>query len=172
MPSVRGWAALLVPLLGGFLFLASIPERFDESGVGVWIGGRISLLGWLSGALLILVSAVACLEALRRGSSVDRVIACVAALLTFWLITQYLELFLLPVRRPPNHRAGADAGVALVLQAEHQRPGPAQHDRQSNCVCVRFNRRSLRRPRSRCVHAGRYRHAGYNAVRRRASVEN
>ena len=32
----------------------------------------------------------------------------------------------------PNHRAGADAGFALVLQAEHQRPGPDQHDRWPN----------------------------------------
>jgi len=101
-PSIRGWIALLVPLLGGLLFLALIPDRFIESGVGKWLGGRVSLLGWLSGGLLILLSVGACVEAFRRGSAADRVFACIAALLTFLLIEQYLELFLLPVRRPPN----------------------------------------------------------------------
>src|SRR6185369_13145614 len=105
MPSVRGWAALLLPLLGGLLFLALIPDRFIESGVGKWIGGHVSIFGLFSGALLILVSVAACIEAFRRGSAADRVVACIAALLTLLLIAQYIELFLLPVRRPPNQAA-------------------------------------------------------------------
>ena len=43
-----------------------------------------------------------CVEAFRRGSAADRVLACIAAILTFLLIEQCLELFLLPVRRAPN----------------------------------------------------------------------
>jgi hypothetical protein len=105
-PSARGWVALLLPLLGGFLFLALIPTRFTESGVGRGIWGRVSLLGWVSGGLLILVSVGACVEAFRRGSMADRVVACVAALVILWLSTQYFELFLLPVRRWPNRVGG------------------------------------------------------------------
>ena len=116
-PSIRGWVALLVPLLGGLLFLALIPDRFIESGVGKWIGGSVSLLAWVSGGLLIVVSLGTCLEAIRRGSAADRVLACVAALLTLWLIGQYLELFLLQVRRPPNQAASGNGAIASLFHA-------------------------------------------------------
>jgi hypothetical protein len=119
VPSVRGWVSLLLPLVGGFLFLALLPDRFIESGVGEWIGGRVPLIAWVSGGLLILVCVAACVEAFRRGSWADRVVAGIAALLTFWLIGQYLELFLQPVRRPPNHsmqRMGA-SGLAHLQPA-------------------------------------------------------
>lgn len=127
LPSIRGWIALLVPLLGGLLFLALIPDRFIESGVGKWIGGRVSLLAWVSGGLLIVVSLGACLEAFRRGSAADRVVASVAALLTLWLIGQYLELFLLPVRRPPNQAASGNGAIASLFDTERPwRAAPEQ----------------------------------------------
>src|SRR5260221_3041178 len=128
IPCVRGWFAVLLPLLGGFLFLALIPDRFIESGVGKWIGRRVSLLEWLAGGLLIFVSVAACFEAFRRGSMADRVIACIGTLLTLWLITQFFELFSLPVRRPPNQAASGNGAITVLFHA--QRPGravPEQH---------------------------------------------
>lgn len=106
---------MLVPLLGGFLFLASLPDRYVESGVGTWLGGRISPSAWISGGLLIFLCVAACLEAFRRGSWTDRIIACAAAPLTFWLIREFLELFLLPVRHPPNPATWGSGAIPSLL---------------------------------------------------------
>ncbi len=100
-PTVRGWSALILPLLGGILFLALIPMRFVESGRGTFLSERVPLGVWILGGVVILACAAGCLEAFRRGSWRDRLIACVGALLTFWLLREYCQLLVLPVKAFP-----------------------------------------------------------------------
>jgi hypothetical protein len=112
-PTARGWAALLIPLVGGFLFLLSLPNRFIASRAGGFFGGPVSPLAWVLGGLVIFLSAAACIEAFRRGCWTDRIIACLATLLTFWLIREFLTVFLLPVGHPPA--ASGNGAVALLF---------------------------------------------------------
>ena len=100
-PTVRGWSALILPLLGGFLFLELIPMRFVESGRGTFLSERIPLGVWVLGGAVILACAAGCVEAFRRGSWKDRLIACIGALLTFWLLREYCQLLVMPVRPSP-----------------------------------------------------------------------
>jgi bacteriorhodopsin len=101
LPTLRGWAALLIPLVGGLVYLAMLPMRFVESGVGTFISEPVSRSAWIVGGGLILLCVAACLEAFRRGSRTDRIVLCFAALLTFWLIHEFFAFMLLPVRPSP-----------------------------------------------------------------------
>ncbi|MCX6921691.1 MAG: hypothetical protein NT154_00500 [Verrucomicrobia bacterium] len=100
-PTIRGWGAVTLPLLGGYLFGGHIPPEFVESGRGTFLTERVPVGVWILGGLIILLCAAGCLEAFRRGCWADRAIACIGALLTFWLLGEYCELLLLPVRPSP-----------------------------------------------------------------------
>jgi hypothetical protein len=95
---MRGWAALVLPLVGGFLLLATFPARFIESGVGTWIQEPVARPTWILSGAFIILCVGACIEALRRGSRTDKIILFLGALLTFWLIREFFEFMLLRVR--------------------------------------------------------------------------
>ena len=60
-PTVRGWAALLLPLVGGIAFLAMLPVRFIESGVGTWVMEPVRPSVWVFGGVLILLCVAVCM---------------------------------------------------------------------------------------------------------------
>ena len=101
VPTLRGWLALILPLLGGFSFLAMLPARFIQSGWGEFIAAPIAPSVCLFGGALGLVCVAACVEAFRRGSLADRVVCCVGSLVTLWLLQEFFWLMLLPVQRSP-----------------------------------------------------------------------
>ncbi len=81
--------------------LATFPARLIESGVGTWIQEPVARSAWVLSGAFIVCCVGACIEAFRRGSRVDRFVGCVAALLTFSLIYEFLEFMLLKVRPTP-----------------------------------------------------------------------
>jgi len=101
LPTLRGWAALVLPLVGNFLLLAIFPARFIESGVGVSIADPVAPSAWILGGVLILLCVAVCVEALRRGSHADRIVACLAALLTLGLICAFFGFMFMRVRPSP-----------------------------------------------------------------------
>jgi len=101
LPTSRGWAALLTASLGGGIYGFMVPVRYVQSGFGTFLGEPVSPAEWVSGGVLIFLCVAACLEAFRRGSRVDRIVACVAGLLTFLFVREFLSLLFLPVRQAP-----------------------------------------------------------------------
>ena len=97
-PTMRGWSALLFPLIGGFSFLFMLPVRIHETGVGTSIGEPVARQAWLFGAVLFFISVAAIVETLRRGSRADKLLLCIAVPLTFWLVLEFFSLMLLQVR--------------------------------------------------------------------------
>src|SRR5450759_361077 len=85
-PTPRGWVALALPLIADFMLLATFPARFIESGVGTWISEPVAPSASILSGVLILLCVAACVEAFRRGTRADRIVMCVAALLTLGLI--------------------------------------------------------------------------------------
>ena len=83
------------------MLLATFPARLIESGVGTWIQEPVPPSAWLLSTAFIVLCVGACIEALRRGSRIDRIVLCLAALLTFSLIYEFFEFMLLKVRPPP-----------------------------------------------------------------------
>ena len=100
MPTLRGWAAVVLPVVSGLLLLATFPARFIESGVGTWIAEPVAPSAWALGGLLILLCVGGCVEALRRGSRADRVALVLGAATTFWLAREFFSFMLLRVRHP------------------------------------------------------------------------
>jgi len=101
IPSLRGWIAVLLPLVGGAAYLAFLPMRFVQSGFGTFISEPVTLPAWIIGGVLVVLCVAACLEAFRRGSRADRIAASFAAILSLWLIHEYFAFMLLPVRPSP-----------------------------------------------------------------------
>jgi hypothetical protein len=101
LPTLRGWVALTLPLLAGLVLLAILPARFIESGVGTWILQPVEPSTWILSALMVFLCVAACLEALRRGSRIDKILLVVAIPLTYWLINEVLSFTLLRVRPTP-----------------------------------------------------------------------
>lgn len=101
LPTLRGWLALLLPVVAGFVLLATFPARFIESGVGTWIQEPVAPLAWVLSGVFIVSCVGACLEAFRRGSRIDRTVLILAVLLTFSLIYQFFAFMILKVRPTP-----------------------------------------------------------------------
>ena len=101
LPTLRGWAAVALPLVGGFVLFATFPARFIESGVGTWIQEPVARSTWILSGAFVILCVGSCIEALRRGSRTDKIILCLGALLTFWLIREFFEFMLLRVRPSP-----------------------------------------------------------------------
>lgn len=100
-PTVRGWLALSVSVIGNCVYPAVLPPRLGESGVGIWLSESVTIEQWVLGGVLVLSSASLCLEAFRRGSRGNKVAACVASVFSIWLALAFLELFSLRVRQVP-----------------------------------------------------------------------
>ena len=79
------------------MFLAMLPSRFIESGVGTWIAEPIAPSVWIFGGVFVVLCVAACVE----GSRGDRIVLCIGALLTFWFIREFFVLMLLRVRPSP-----------------------------------------------------------------------
>ena len=101
LPTLRGWAALVLPVVGGFILLAIFPMRYIESGVGTWIMEPVRPSAWILGGAFVVLSVAACIEVLRRGSRVDRIVLCFGVLLTFWFTRAFFAFMLYPVRSSP-----------------------------------------------------------------------
>jgi hypothetical protein len=100
-PTIRGWLALSVSVIGSCFYPAVLPARLVESGVETWLSESVTIGQWVLGGVLVLSSAALCLEAFRRGSRGDKVAACVASVFAIWLAFAFLELFSLRVRPVP-----------------------------------------------------------------------
>lgn len=101
LPTLRGWAALVLPIIGDVVLWVAFPVRLIESGVGRWVQEPVAPSSWvLSGAWIVLCVG-ACVEAFRRGSWTDTIVLFLGVLLTFWLMREYCEFMVLRVRPVP-----------------------------------------------------------------------
>ena len=98
LPTVRGWVALLLPVVGGSVLMATFPARLVESGVGTSIQEPVSASAWILSAAFIGLCVSACIPAFRRGSRVDRIVASLAALLVVLLMREVVAFMVLQVR--------------------------------------------------------------------------
>jgi hypothetical protein len=99
-PTLRGWVAFLLAAFGILYFPVVRPAIIVESGVGTFIAEPVKPVVWIAGAVLIVVCLLASVEAFRRGTWGDKVLACISALLSIGLIIPNFELFVLSVHRP------------------------------------------------------------------------
>ena len=98
LPTFRGWIALALPLVGGFVFVTLLPVRYTESGVGTWIAKPVEPSAWAFGGVVLVICASACFEAFRRGSPADKVASIVAAILTVSFLREFCALTLMHVK--------------------------------------------------------------------------
>lgn len=111
LPTTRGWLALCFAAFACCGYPLLLPARYVQSGGPTWLFEPVSPSLWVLGWLLMVVCVASCIEAFRRGSRSDRIVACVAVLLTLGFIVGFFELMLLhPVR---NQGASLDAGSAF-----------------------------------------------------------
>jgi hypothetical protein len=99
LPSAKAWVALFLPIAGIFLFIEELPARFVGAAGRTSFVIPVPLYVWIVGAIFILISGIACVVAFKRSSLLDRIIVCLAVLLTLWLVGTYFAFFLLPAHR-------------------------------------------------------------------------
>lgn len=92
---------MVLPVVGGFMFLLIAPARFHQSGFGEFIASRITPSVLVFGGMVAVASVAACVESFRRGSFADRFAGAVACLFTLSFLTEFFSLMLLPVRPSP-----------------------------------------------------------------------
>jgi thiol:disulfide interchange protein len=95
LPTIRSWLALALAAFAAIVYPMLLPVRFVASGGPIWLAEPVSPTLWVLGGLLAFLCVGACVEAFRRGSRADRVVACIAALLTISFITGFCDLLLL-----------------------------------------------------------------------------
>jgi hypothetical protein len=98
LPTFRGWIALVLPLVGGSIFVTLLPVRYVESGVGTWIAHPVEPSAWVFGGVTLVICALGCLETFRRGSRADKAAFCVAMLLTLCLLWEFCAVTLMQVK--------------------------------------------------------------------------
>ena len=106
-PTLRGWIAFLLAAFAILFFPVLRPALLVQSGVGTFLSEPATPAVQVAGAILVIGCLLACVEAFRRGSRVDKVVACIAVLLTIGLTTiglivEVLQLYVLSVHLPPN----------------------------------------------------------------------
>jgi hypothetical protein len=101
-PTLRGWIAFLLAAFAILFFPVLRPALLVQSGVGTFLSEPATPAVRFAGAVLVIVCLSASVEAFRRGSRVDKVVACIAVLLTIGLIVEVLQLFVLSVHQSPN----------------------------------------------------------------------
>ena len=97
-PTLRGWIAFILAVLAIFLFPFLRPTLLIESGKGTFLAESVTPAVKIEGGFLLVGCLIVTIEAFRRGSRADKVLACFSSLLTIALAVEYLELFVLPVR--------------------------------------------------------------------------
>jgi hypothetical protein len=101
-PTLRGWIAFLLAAFAILFFPVLRPALLVQSGVGTFLSEPATPAVRVTGAVLVIVCFLASVEAFRRGSRVDKIVACIAVLLTIGLIVEVLQLFVLSVHQSPN----------------------------------------------------------------------
>jgi len=97
LPTPRGTVAFLIPMLASLLYPGRLPGRVST--LGDWqFGWPVSSVSRVLGAWLILACVAACMEALRRGSRIDRVMACASGIFTYLFIYEVLKSYFYTVR--------------------------------------------------------------------------
>jgi hypothetical protein len=94
--------AFLVAVFALFFYPMIRPVIYVESGVGRSLAEPLSPSVIATGAVLLLICFAACLEAFRRGSRMDKILACVALLVTMLFMAEFLKSLTLASRRTPN----------------------------------------------------------------------
>ena len=136
LPTLRGWAALMLAVIGTFSYPLMLPPYFVQSGVGDWITAPVPPATWILGGFAVLACFGACFEALRRGSRADKVAACIGFLLSISLLIEYLEPLSVPVRQQPNYPAPRNTGIAPGLATQHHWPGVRDPGRWTVSPCL------------------------------------
>lgn len=129
LPTVRGWLALCFAVFASCGYPMLVPPRYVQSGGPTWLFEPVSPSLWLLGGLLLVTCVGSCIEAFRRGSRSDKVVACIAGLLTVSFIVGFFDLMLL--RPAPNHRASLDAAGAVCLHSVHHQRGASERERSA-----------------------------------------
>jgi hypothetical protein len=99
LPQIRGWMALILGIFSPLYFTYIRPPIFVRSGGPAELLEAVSTSTWFIGGLLIVVSAGACVEALRRGNFGDRIAAGIAAPCVLVLLVNYCSLMVM--KSPP-----------------------------------------------------------------------
>lgn len=85
LPTTRGAVALLLSVVASFFYPAILPGTVST--VGDWeFGWSVSFIARVIGAVLVLACVATFIEALRRGSRMDRAVACASGFFTCALI--------------------------------------------------------------------------------------
>jgi hypothetical protein len=129
LPTLRGWAALLLALPACLFYPLLLPTRYVQSGGLGWYPEPVSTVVLIAGGVIVVACFLVSFEAWRRGSGTDRAVAVIAILFAIGLLTEVLGARTVPVRPAPNKPPGANSrhesrgrsagfGVAAVAQAE------------------------------------------------------
>ena len=117
-PSLKGWIAFALGGFGVVCFPFIRPAILVESGVGTFLAEPVTPLVYFTGGVLIVLGLLAGVDAFRRGSRADRVLACISVLLIAGLAAQYFQLFVLKVHRSSlNQSPGATAAMLPAFVA-------------------------------------------------------
>jgi hypothetical protein len=108
LPSLRGWAALVLAVVGSVSYPMMLAPYYVESGGDRWIAAEVSTGTWVVGGLLVLLCFTACVEVFRRGSRPDRVAAFIGLLFSIGVLTEYLLPLTVPVRPNQSRQATPD----------------------------------------------------------------
>jgi len=99
-PTLRGWIAFLLAAFAILFLLWLRPALLVQSGVGTFRSEPVTWVVRVKGAILVIVCWLASVEAFRRGSRLDKILSCVATLLTIGLVVEVLQLFVLSESSP------------------------------------------------------------------------
>jgi len=85
LPTPRGAVALFLSVMASLFYPAVLPGRVST--LGDWqFGWPVSPIARVIGVVLVFACVAACVEAFRRGSWMDRALACASAYFTYIFI--------------------------------------------------------------------------------------
>jgi hypothetical protein len=97
LPTARGAVALLLPVVASVLYPAILPGRVAT--LGDWqFGWSVSPISRIIGVVLMLICIATFIEALRRGSRIDRTVAWASSLFGFVFIYEVFQSYFYTAR--------------------------------------------------------------------------
>jgi hypothetical protein len=117
LPTLRGWAALLLAVPACLLYPLLLPTLYVQSGGSGWYSEPVSTVALVAGGVIVVACFVVSLEAWRRGSRTDRAVAVIAILFAIGLLTEVLGARTVPVRPAPNKSVQATAAPRFRFRA-------------------------------------------------------
>ena len=102
LPTLRGWAALLLAVPACLFYPLLLPTRYVQSGGPAWYPEPVSTVALVAGGVIVVACFLVAFEAWRRGSRTDRAVAVIAILFAIGLLTEVLGARTVPVRPAPN----------------------------------------------------------------------